>query len=382
MDQTKIGKFIAQLRKEKGLTQQALGDMLSVSPKAVSKWENGRGMPELSTIKPLCEFFGITINEFLSGERLKEEEYIQKLEENMIETMKYTVNEKEYQAKKSGVILMLVGFLIIIMAGFAFSEGGLNGAYSVIGIIVALIGFGKLIKKKKYALRLCFTIGFCVMCIILLFAIDYVNVVLNHQPPKFAFKTYGEACIGYETPFYNFFRMNRDTVNEYTVLDSKKKYTISTVPVTFMDRDRSSMEQLIKYQSLYVGDHNNDRDLINNLPLSEYGFVIEIDSNNLGLTVDYHITDWYINENMYLERSLLYNATSIFLLIDNVQTLTFNFSGNSYTITREMLESNYPDYANIKIEGEIDEDIFIEKVEQRLNDDKFVEKWFLFMFAE
>ena len=61
MDQVKIGKFIAQLRKEKNMTQLDLAKKLGVTDRAISKWENGRGMPELSIIKPLCEELSTTI---------------------------------------------------------------------------------------------------------------------------------------------------------------------------------------------------------------------------------------------------------------------------------------------------------------------------------
>ena len=75
------------------------------------------------------------------------------------------------------------------------------------------------------------------------------------------------------------------------------------------------------------------------MPLSEYGFVFEIDSENLGLIVDYHITDWYINdEELYLEKCLIYNSVSIFSLIENTQYIEYNFTGNSYKITREIIE--------------------------------------------
>ena len=87
MDQVKIGKFIAELRKEKNMTQQQLGDKIGVSFKTISKWENGRGMPDLSSLKPLSESLDISINELLSGEKIKKEQYVNKLEENIINTI-------------------------------------------------------------------------------------------------------------------------------------------------------------------------------------------------------------------------------------------------------------------------------------------------------
>ncbi len=76
MDQVKIGRFIAELRKSKNMTQQQLGDKLGVSFKTISKWETGRGMPELSTLKPLSDILEITINELLSGEKVIKGKFI------------------------------------------------------------------------------------------------------------------------------------------------------------------------------------------------------------------------------------------------------------------------------------------------------------------
>lgn len=90
MDQVKIGKFIAELRKDKNMTQEQLGEKLGVSFKTISKWENGRGMPELSTLKPLSEELGVSINEILSGEKLEKQDYQEKFEENIVNTLDYS----------------------------------------------------------------------------------------------------------------------------------------------------------------------------------------------------------------------------------------------------------------------------------------------------
>ena len=90
MDQVKIGKFISQMRKEKGLTQKQLGEELLISDKTVSKWETGKGMPEVSLMLPLCEKLGINVNELLTGERIPEEDYKKKAEENIMNIMRET----------------------------------------------------------------------------------------------------------------------------------------------------------------------------------------------------------------------------------------------------------------------------------------------------
>ena len=75
MDQKKTGAFIAQMRKEKGLTQAELADLLLISDKTVSKWETGKGLPEVSLMLPLCETLGISVNELLTGAKLSPAEY-------------------------------------------------------------------------------------------------------------------------------------------------------------------------------------------------------------------------------------------------------------------------------------------------------------------
>ncbi|MDD7517639.1 helix-turn-helix domain-containing protein [Ruminococcus flavefaciens] len=110
MDQLKIGKFISQMRKEKGLTQKQLGEELLISDKTVSKWETVKGMPEVSLMLPLCEKLGINVNELLTGERIPEEDYKKKAEENIMNIMR----EKEESVKK--VIIEAVAFVITVLA--------------------------------------------------------------------------------------------------------------------------------------------------------------------------------------------------------------------------------------------------------------------------
>ena len=85
MDQEKIGKFIAERRKECHLTQEELAEKLNVNSRSISRWENGKCMPDMSMYNSICEVLGISINEFLSGEKLKKDEYQDKFEKNMID---------------------------------------------------------------------------------------------------------------------------------------------------------------------------------------------------------------------------------------------------------------------------------------------------------
>ena len=102
MDQIKIGKFIADERKRKGYTQKQLSEKLEISDKTISKWERGNGFPEVSLLLPLCKELEITVNELLSGERVSEEDYLKKAEENMVNLV------KEAQESKKKIIMSAI----------------------------------------------------------------------------------------------------------------------------------------------------------------------------------------------------------------------------------------------------------------------------------
>lgn len=84
MNQDKIGKFIARKRKEKNLTQENLAEKLGISINAVSKWERGICLMDMSLLKPLAGILGVTINGILSGEEISEEDLKNKTDENII----------------------------------------------------------------------------------------------------------------------------------------------------------------------------------------------------------------------------------------------------------------------------------------------------------
>ena len=84
MDQKRIGAFIARRRKELRMTQKELAQKLGVTDRAVSKWENGRCMPDLSLIQPLSRSLEVGVNDLLSGEIIPEKQYRKKSEDNII----------------------------------------------------------------------------------------------------------------------------------------------------------------------------------------------------------------------------------------------------------------------------------------------------------
>lgn len=111
MNQEKIGKLIAECRKNKKMTQQELAEKLGVSDRTVGNWENGRNMPDLSLFKPLCYELGISMNDLMSGEKITKEHYQEKLEENIINL---TVNNKKLFNRKLIIFSFTLAFLLMI----------------------------------------------------------------------------------------------------------------------------------------------------------------------------------------------------------------------------------------------------------------------------
>lgn len=114
MDQIKIGKFIAEKRKQKNMTQIDFAEKLGVTNKSVSRWENGKNMPDVSLFIPICELLGITVNELISGEEIREDE-ARKTNEIMVETIK----ESNKAISKSRLIFYAV--MIIVNSVFSIA---------------------------------------------------------------------------------------------------------------------------------------------------------------------------------------------------------------------------------------------------------------------
>ena len=384
MDLDKIGKFIALNRKNKGLTQEQLAEKLGVTNKTVSRWETGKYMPDLSLLKPLSEELGITLNELLSGEKIEEQKIVENTEKNIINTIDYSSKKVENEHKKISIILMILGAIISISALTILSkESSWCSIYSIIGIIIFVIGLVRNFKKFKKIPKIAIGVILFIGIFGIFYIADYLGVKTNNRPPIYNYKietTFRETKeIAYYSLFYNVYRINADTTNEYYVIDEKKEYNFDTMPITPFNRNKSGIDNILKYQNKYVGDNSNTGNLISNLPLSEYGYVFEIDSNNLGLTIDYHITDWYINDEMYVERALVYNSVALFSLIDNLQYVTYNFTGNSYTIKREKDQEIYPNYSKINENG-INKDNFNIYLENKMTDDEFIKDIFNKLF--
>ncbi len=151
MDTIKVGQYLAQLRKEKGLTQEQLGEKLGVTNKTVSRWENGNYMPPVDALQQLSELYSLSINELLAGRPLREEEFREEAETNLkaaLRSSAFTQQErfsyfrtkwrKEHFFSMTVAMLVIIGAMVLcflfwkdllllpVIAGFGYSISTYN----------------------------------------------------------------------------------------------------------------------------------------------------------------------------------------------------------------------------------------------------------------
>ena len=154
MDQIKIGKFIASCRKKNDLTQMQLAEKLNITDRAVSKWENGRTMPDSSIMLELCNELKISVNELLSGEMIEMNKYDESVEKNLLEMVK----QKEQADKRLLSMEIVIGILSIIIllsltfvAAFVEMEEWIRILLIIGGLVPAIIGMLFALKIEQTA---------------------------------------------------------------------------------------------------------------------------------------------------------------------------------------------------------------------------------------
>ena len=154
MDQEKIGKFIAERRKLQTLTQMQLAERLGVSDRAVSKWERGKCMPDVSIMQELCRELGISVNDLLCGEVVSVENYNEKMEKNLMEM----AEQKERADKMLLLLEIFVGVLCTVIlvaaalvASYVQMEEWQRVLVVVVGMIPLLIALPFLLKIEQTA---------------------------------------------------------------------------------------------------------------------------------------------------------------------------------------------------------------------------------------
>ena len=157
MDLIKTGKFLQELRKEKGLTQEQLAEQMGVARRTVSRWETGSNAPDLDILIDLSDYYDVDLREILSGER-KSEHMNEELKETVLQVADYSNEEKERILRRMHWLFVagLIGFVAFLVITFL----GLNetSPYEAIGSFGLGIAFGMVILgvifTSRYALRI------------------------------------------------------------------------------------------------------------------------------------------------------------------------------------------------------------------------------------
>lgn len=132
MDQIRSGRFIALKRREKNLTQEQLAEKLGISNKTVSKWENGKCMPDYGIVRPLCQELDITIAELMDGE-IKENNSIRIFDEQQVIDMLERIQRLERQKQSLyGMMLIIMGIALAVFSQFF---GGTNVRDFISGVM-------------------------------------------------------------------------------------------------------------------------------------------------------------------------------------------------------------------------------------------------------
>lgn len=145
MDMQKIGCFLAELRKDKNLTQDKLGEQIGVTNKTISRWENGNYLPPIEMLQILSKFYSLSINELLSGERLDDDRY----KENAEDYIATDLVRKRNDAKKRlaisfvvAVIAIISGLLIILLSSLLAAPIWVRILSMVFSAIIVILGIG------------------------------------------------------------------------------------------------------------------------------------------------------------------------------------------------------------------------------------------------
>ena len=147
MDKNITGRFIAELRKQKGFTQKELAEKLMVTDKAISRWETGKGLPDTSLLKPLGDVLGVSITELLSGKRIEEVDMKEQADNIILESLNYS---KRMLASVISVTIFIIGIAFIISPLFLASKSYI---WTLGLIIVAIAILYIYTRKRGYSMK-------------------------------------------------------------------------------------------------------------------------------------------------------------------------------------------------------------------------------------
>lgn len=220
MNNNKTGELIADLRKQKNWTQSDLALKLGVTDKAVSRWETGRGFPDISLLKPLSDMLDVTLNELILGERINPEAQMARADDTILRTL--MDSNQKVDRLINGLLFALGSVLLVFALLFLGYDTSWVSIYSILGSLLITAGIFRLFRKR-------FLTGLLAAGLTLLLAFglfearDYVSVTQYAMPPLYNLSittTFpnSEKTIRYHKLLYDVYRYHVDSENEYYLI--------------------------------------------------------------------------------------------------------------------------------------------------------------------
>ncbi len=149
MNQVKIGEFLRELRKGKGLTQEQLAEQFNISRRSVSRWETGSNLPDLDILIEMADYYGVELKEILNGER-KSEKMNEELKETVLKVAEFSNEDKRKLTERMNKLFIagLVAAVIYIILFFTDNADNLIGGLSL-GITFGMMIVGVIITSKN-----------------------------------------------------------------------------------------------------------------------------------------------------------------------------------------------------------------------------------------
>ena len=169
MDKVKIGQFIADCRKDKKITQEQLAEKLNISKNAVSKWERGICLMDMSLLKPLSEILGVSVNDIKKKKKIPEYKIKEKSEENIIKLSEFN----HYKSITIGTIFILVAIAIIIIIYSLIKD------MECFGYTTLLFGFTAVVYFYKYKQNNNRNLLLCAWCMIIAFIANFIAFIIS-----------------------------------------------------------------------------------------------------------------------------------------------------------------------------------------------------------
>lgn len=231
MNQEQIGKFLAEIRKEKGLTQQELAKKIKVSNRTISNWENGKYLPDYELLISLSKILNVSISEIINGSKnIKQEP--NKTVEKVINFLKHIENERNNKYKIMGLLIVLLGLSIKLLSMFFIHHySDYDTYYMILGYIVSLIGFSYIYHKERINKLIAKTLKMGILMLCLFVFIDILEIKIMNISPRYTDVGHVNYTLRYyKTPFYDVYVCVDDIVHQNIITDYEivpKNFTLT-----------------------------------------------------------------------------------------------------------------------------------------------------------